>query len=109
MRPKHITSDSRGRPTAKKVFDYRVEAQQNRPFGRGPGEKLLLVVLTKLIALGAGQTQRFRSQYDLFLKKLNPIRRIRELTEELSRIRRERDQARKETERLERELERVQE
>ena len=91
------------------VFDYRVEAQQNRPFGRGPGEKLLLVVLTKIIALGAGQTQRFRSQYDLFLKKLNPIRRIRELTEELSRIRRERDQARKETERLERELERVQE
>jgi len=44
----------------------------------------------------------------LFLKKLNPIRRIRELTEELSRTRRERDQARKETERLERETERLQ-
>jgi hypothetical protein len=27
------------------VFDYRVEAQQNRPFGRGPEKKLLLVGL----------------------------------------------------------------
>jgi len=44
----------------------------------------------------------------LFLKKLNPIRRIRELTEELSRIRRERDQARKESERLQSETERLQ-
>src|SRR5215471_11114017 len=25
------------------VFDYRVEAQQNRPFGRGPRKKLLLL------------------------------------------------------------------
>ena len=61
-----------------------------------------------LVALGAGQTQWFRSQYDLFLKRLKPIRRIRELSEELSRIRRERDQARKETERLQRETERLQ-
>jgi hypothetical protein len=44
----------------------------------------------------------------LFLKKLNPIRRIRELTEELSRTRRERDQARKETDRLQRETEDLQ-
>jgi hypothetical protein len=43
----------------------------------------------------------------LFLEKLNPIRRIRELTEELSRTRRERDHARKETERLQRETERL--
>src|SRR5262249_19587680 len=64
---------------------------------------------TKIITLGAGQTPRFRSQYDLFLNKLNPIRRIRELTEGLSRIRCERDRARKETERLQRELERVKE
>ena len=45
----------------------------------------------------------------MFLNKLNPIRRIRELTEELSRLRRERDRAREETERLQRELERVKE
>jgi uncharacterized protein (DUF3084 family) len=52
----------------------------------------------------------------LFLEKLYPIRRIRELTEELSRTRRERDQARKETERLQKatedlqsELKRIQE
>ena len=44
----------------------------------------------------------------MFLNKLNPIRRIRELTEELSRIRRERDRARKETDRLQRETERLQ-
>jgi len=44
----------------------------------------------------------------LFLKKLNPIRRIRELSEELSRIRRERDQARKESEHLQSETERLQ-
>lgn len=56
----------------------------------------------------AGQTLRFRSQYDLFLKNLNPLRRIRELTEELSRTRRERDQARKEAERLQEESERLQ-
>jgi len=36
----------------------------------------------------------------LFLKNLNPVRRIRELAEELGRTRRERDQARKETEHL---------
>ena len=51
----------------------------------------------------------FRSQYDLFLKNFNPLRRVRELTEELGRTRRERDQARKETERLHRELERLKE
>ena len=45
----------------------------------------------------------------MFPKKLNPIRRIRELTEELSHTRRERDQARKETEDLQRELERIKE
>ena len=44
----------------------------------------------------------------MFLKKLNPIRRIRELTEELSRTRRERDQARKEGERLQRQTEDLQ-
>jgi transposase len=36
----------------------------------------------------------------LFLKNLNPVRRIRELAEELGRTRRERDQARKQTEHL---------
>ena len=41
----------------------------------------------------------------MFPKKLNPIRRIRELTEELSHTRHERDQARKETGRLQRETE----
>jgi transposase len=44
----------------------------------------------------------------LFLKHLNPVRRIRELTEELGHTRRERDQARKEAERLHRESERLQ-
>ena len=43
----------------------------------------------------------------MFLKNLNPLRRIRELTEELGRTRRERDQARKEAERLQRESERL--
>jgi transposase len=43
----------------------------------------------------------------LFLKNLNPVRRIRELTEELGRTRRERDQARKEAERLQKESERL--
>jgi len=57
----------------------------------------------------AGQTLRGRSQYDLFLKNLNPLRRIRELTHELGRTRRERDQARQEAERLQRESERLQE
>ena len=45
----------------------------------------------------------------MFLKNLNPVRRIRELTEELGRARRERDQARKEAERLQKELERLDE
>jgi transposase len=45
----------------------------------------------------------------LFLKHLNPVRRIRELVEELGHTRRERDQARKEAERLQKELERLQE
>jgi transposase len=44
----------------------------------------------------------------LFLKNLNPVRRIRELTEELGRTQRERDQARKEAERLQKEAERLQ-
>jgi transposase len=44
----------------------------------------------------------------LFLKNLNPLRRIRELTQELSRTRRERDQARQEAERLQGESERLQ-
>jgi transposase len=44
----------------------------------------------------------------LFLRNLNPVRRIRELTEELGRTRRERDQARKEAERLHKESERLQ-
>ena len=45
----------------------------------------------------------------MFLKNLNPVRRIRELTEELGRTRRERDQARKESERLQKESEQLQE
>jgi transposase len=45
----------------------------------------------------------------LFLKDFNPVRRIRELTEELGRARRERDQVREEAERLQRELERLKE
>jgi transposase len=53
--------------------------------------------------------RRFHAQYDLFLKNLNPIRRIRELAEELGRTRRERDQARKETEHRQKELERLKE
>src|SRR5215471_772859 len=57
----------------------------------------------------AGQMRRFHSQYDLFLKHLDPIRRIRELAEELGRTRRERDQARKEAEHRQEELERLKE
>ena len=45
----------------------------------------------------------------MFLKNLNPVRRIRELAEELGRTRRERDQARKESEHRQKELERLQE
>jgi transposase len=43
----------------------------------------------------------------LVLQSLNPLRRIRELTEELGRTRRERDQARKEAERLQEEKQRL--
>jgi transposase len=45
----------------------------------------------------------------LFLKNLNPLRRIRELMEELGRTRRERDQARKQVEQLEEEKQRLHE
>ena len=45
----------------------------------------------------------------MFLQKLNPLRRIRELTHELGRTRRERDQARQESERLHDENQRLQE
>ena len=45
----------------------------------------------------------------MFLKNLNPLRRIRELSQELGRARRERDQARQEAERLQRESERLRE
>ena len=45
----------------------------------------------------------------MFLKNLNPLRRIRELSQELGRTRRERDQARQEAERLQRESERLRE
>ena len=45
----------------------------------------------------------------MFLKHLNPVRRIRELVEELRRTRRERDQARTESEHRQKELERLQE
>jgi len=45
----------------------------------------------------------------LFLKNLNPVRRIRELIEELGRTRREHDQARKQVEQLEDERQRLQE
>src|SRR5215467_7105356 len=57
----------------------------------------------------AGQRRRFRPKYDLFLKNLNPVGRIRKLAEELGRTRRERDQARKETEHRQKELERLKE
>jgi len=57
----------------------------------------------------AGQSREFRPQYGLFLKKLNPIRRIRELAEELGRTRRQRDQARKQTAQRQEEIERLQE
>jgi transposase len=45
----------------------------------------------------------------LFLKRFNPVRRIRVLVEELGHARRERDQARNEAEHLQKELERLQE
>jgi transposase len=45
----------------------------------------------------------------LFLKNLNPVRRIRELAEELGRTRRERDQAQKESEHRQKQLERLRE
>jgi transposase len=45
----------------------------------------------------------------LILKNLNPVRRIRELAEDLRRTRQERDQARKESEHRQKELERLQE
>ena len=45
----------------------------------------------------------------MFLKNLNPVRRIRELIEELGRTRREHDQARKQVEQLEDERQRLQE
>ena len=45
----------------------------------------------------------------MLLPNLNPVRRIRELTQELGRTRRERDQARRESERLQKESERLQE
>jgi transposase len=45
----------------------------------------------------------------LFLKNLNPLRRIRELSQELGRTRRERDRARQEAEHLQRESERLRE
>jgi transposase len=45
----------------------------------------------------------------LFLDKLNPVRRIRELIEELKRTRRERDQARQQVEQLEDEKQRLHE
>lgn len=44
----------------------------------------------------------------MFLRNINPVRRICELTEELGRTRRERDQARKVAERLQHEAERLQ-
>jgi len=45
----------------------------------------------------------------LFLKNLNPVRRIRELMVELGRTRRERDQARQQVEQLEDERQRLHE
>ena len=45
----------------------------------------------------------------MFFKSLNPLRRIRELMEELGRTLRERDQARKQVEQLEGERQRLQE
>lgn len=45
----------------------------------------------------------------MFLKNLNPLRRVRELMEELRRTRRERDQARQQVEQLEEEKQRLHE
>ena len=57
----------------------------------------------------AGQSLKFGAEYYLFFKDINPLRRIRELMEELGRTRRERDQARKQLEQLEDEKQRLQE
>src|SRR6266540_6619724 len=57
----------------------------------------------------AEQKLEFRAKYCLFLKNLNPVRRMRELMEELGRTRRERDQARKQVEQLEDEKQRLHE
>ena len=45
----------------------------------------------------------------MFLKSLNPLRRIRELTQELRRTQEERDQARRQSEQLEKENQQFQE
>jgi len=74
------------------VFVYRAEPQQNRAFQQG-----------------AGQKSAFRLEYDLFLKSLNPVRRIRDLVQELRRTREERDQARRRNEQLEKENQQFQE
>ncbi len=49
----------------------------------------------------------FRLEYDLFLKSINPFRRLRELAQELRRTREERDQVRRRNEQLEEENERL--
>ena len=50
---------------------------------------------------GAGQKPRFVLKYRLFLKSLNPVRRIRELVQELRRTRERLDQALQEKQRAE--------
>jgi hypothetical protein len=50
-----------------------------------------------------------RLEYDLLLKSLNPIRRIRELVQELRRAREEGERARRRIEQLEQEKQRLEE
>jgi transposase len=49
----------------------------------------------------------FRLEYDLFLKSINPLERIRELVQQLRRTRDERDQVRRRNEELEKEKEQL--
>jgi hypothetical protein len=58
---------------------------------------------------GAEQKWRFALEYGLFLKSLNPIRRIKELAQELRRAPEQRDQALQDKQRLENENARLRE
>ncbi|MGQ9636114.1 MAG: IS66 family transposase [Bryobacteraceae bacterium] len=57
--------------------------------------------------IGAGQKPEIRLEYDLFLKSLNPLRRIQELAQEVRRTREERDQAQRRIGQLEEESHRL--